>query len=113
MANLTKAELALEIAEATGVSLREARKVLDIIVDSMVRALRKGERVEVRGFGTLSSHSRNPRNGRNPKTGAAVNVPAKRVPRFKPSMQLKRLVNGAAERAEEKVEEVRSRRPSR
>jgi len=97
MANLTKAELKLKIAEAAGVSLKEAREMLEIILDSMVRALRKGERVEVRGFGTLRTHIRNARNGRNPKTGVKVNVPAKRVPRFKPSVELRAMVNGSAE----------------
>src|SRR6185437_14235676 len=101
MASLTKAELKLEIAEAAGVSLKEAKEILEIILDSMVRALRKGERVEVRGFGTLSTHTRDARNGRNPKTGIEVNVPAKRVPHFKPSVELKAMVNGSAERTVE------------
>ena len=101
MANLTKAALKLEIAEAADVSLKEAREMLEIILDSMVRAMRKGERIEVRGFGTLSTHIRNARNGRNPKTGVKVNVPAKRVPRFKPSVELRALVNGSAERTTE------------
>jgi integration host factor subunit beta len=101
MANLTKAKLKLKIAEAVGVSLKEAREMLDIILDSMVRALRKGERVEVRGFGTLCTHTRKARGGRNPKTGAEVNVPEKRVPRFKPSVELRAMVNGYAERTAE------------
>ena len=100
MAKLTKAELKLKIAVATGVSLKEGREVLEIILDSMVRALRKGERVEVRGFGTLSTHLRNSRNGRNPKTGVKVNVAAKRVPHFKPSVELRALVNGLERTAE-------------
>jgi integration host factor subunit beta len=103
MSNLTKAELKLQIAEAAGVSLKEAKEVLEIILDSVVRALRKGDRVEVRGFGTLSTYVRNARNGRNPKTGFKVNVPAKRVPHFKPSMELRALVNGQDEGTAEKA----------
>jgi len=106
MASMTKAELKLEIAEAAGVSLKESREVLEIILDSMVRALRRGERVEVRGFGTLSIHIRNARDGRNPKTGVKVNVPAKRVPHFKPSLELRALVNGLGERTAEKVTKI-------
>ncbi|MBZ5625254.1 MAG: integration host factor subunit beta [Acidobacteriia bacterium] len=89
MAKLTKADLSLEIARAVAVSHKEAKGLIAIILDSMVRALRKGERVEVRGFGNFSTHTRAPRRGRNPLTGAQVAVPAKRVPNFRPSRELR------------------------
>jgi integration host factor subunit beta len=94
MAKLTKAELVLEIARAATISLKDAKGLLEIILDTMVRALRKGERIEVRGFGSFGTHVRAPRGGRNPKTGAQVDVPAKRVPNFRPSRELRSLVNG-------------------
>ena len=105
MASLTKAELKLEIAQAVGVSLREAREVLEIILD-ILRALRRGERVKVRGFGTLSTHVRNSRNGRNPKTSIKTNVAAKRVPHFKPSVELRALVNRLGERTAENATRI-------
>jgi len=61
-----------------------------------VRALRTGEKIEIRGFGSFRTRQRQPRIGRNPKTGTRVEVPAKRIPFFKPSKELKDLVNGAA-----------------
>lgn len=97
MAKLTKADLKLEIARAVAVSHKEAKDLLEIILDSMVRALRKGERVEIRRFGTFSTHARAPRGGRNPLTGAQVDVPAKRVPNFRPSRELRALVNGTGD----------------
>jgi len=90
---MTKADFTEEIARATRVSKREAEGILEIILDAMVRALRGGDRIEVRGFGTFSSHIRAARNGRNPHTGVRVEVPKKRVPHFRPSKALKELVN--------------------
>jgi integration host factor subunit beta len=59
----------------------------------VVRALRGGDKIEIRGFGSFRTRQRQPRVGRNPKTGARVEVPAKRIPFFKPSKELKDLVN--------------------
>jgi integration host factor subunit beta len=91
---MTKADFTKEIARALEIPLKEARAMLEIILDSMVRALRKGERIELRGFGSLSTHVRAARRGRNPLTGACVSVGAKRVPSFKPSRELLAIVNG-------------------
>lgn len=74
-------------------SLRDSKQVLEVMLDGMVRALRRSERVEVRGFGTLGTHERNSRTGRNPQTGAYVDIPARRVPHFRPSKELIELVN--------------------
>jgi len=62
------------------------------ILDSMVRALDRGDKVEIRGFRSLRTRQRRARIGRNPKTGARVEVPAKRIPFFKPSKELRELV---------------------
>jgi len=58
-----------------------------------VRSLRVGDKIEIRGFGSFRTRQRKPRVGRNPKTGERVEVPAKKIPFFKPSKELKDLVN--------------------
>jgi integration host factor subunit beta len=58
-----------------------------------VKTLKAGDKIEIRGFGSFRTRQRNPRIGRNPKTGARVDVPAKKIPYFKPSKELKDLVN--------------------
>ena len=70
--------------------------IVEAIFDSVVKALRGGDKIEIRGFGSFRTRQRQPRVGRNPKTGARVDVPAKRIPYFKPSKELKDLVNGEA-----------------
>ena len=66
---------------------------MEAIFDSVVKSLRGGDKIEIRGFGSFRTRQRQPRVGRNPKTGARVEVPAKRIPYFKPSKELKDLVN--------------------
>jgi integration host factor subunit beta len=70
--------------------------IVDTIFDSVVRSLRVGDKIEIRGFGSFRTRQRNPRVGRNPKTGDRVEVPAKKIPFFKPSKELKDLVNNSA-----------------
>jgi len=89
---LTKAELSKEIAQNCEVSLKQSKQVLELILDAMVRALSKGERVEIRGFGSFATRVRNSRLGRNPVTGAKVKVPARRIPYFRASKQLKEIL---------------------
>jgi integration host factor subunit beta len=90
---MTKVDFTKELARVLEIPLKEAKTLLEVILDSMVRALQKGERIELRGFGTLSTHVRAARNGRNPKTGTHVPVHSKRVPKFKPSKDLLARVN--------------------
>jgi integration host factor subunit beta len=66
---------------------------VETIFDSVVRSLRAGDKIEIRGFGSFRTRQRKPRVGRNPKTGERVEVPAKKIPFFKPSKELKDLVN--------------------
>jgi integration host factor subunit beta len=74
--------------------------IVETIFDSVVRSLRAGDKIEIRGFGSFRTRQRNSRMGRNPKTGEKVEVPAKKIPFFKPSKELKDLVNeGIAEPA--------------
>jgi integration host factor subunit beta len=72
---------------------------VDTIFESVIQALKTGDKIEIRGFGSFRIRQRKPRIGRNPKTGAKVEVPAKRVPYFKPSKELRDLVNPQAESA--------------
>ena len=91
---MTRVELTEEVRCALGISQKESDTIVLTILDSIVRSLRSGEKVEIRGFGSFRTRQRKPRVGRNPKTGARVDVPSKKVPYFKPSKELKDLING-------------------
>jgi integration host factor subunit beta len=94
---MTKADLIDNVARATEVSRKDAEIIVETIFESVVKSLRAGDKVEIRGFGSFRTRQRRPRIGRNPKTGARVEVPAKTIPYFKPSKELRDLVNSAAE----------------
>ena|SRR5215471_8918348 len=91
---MTKAELIEEVSRVVEMTRKDSEVIVEAIFDSVVRALRNGDKIEIRGFGSFRTRQRQPRVGRNPKTGARVEVPAKRIPYFKPSKELKDLVNG-------------------
>ncbi|MCS7315350.1 MAG: HU family DNA-binding protein [Bryobacterales bacterium] len=91
---MTKAELVEEVSRVVEMSRKDSEVIVDTIFRSIVQALRNGEKIEIRGFGSFRTRERQARIGRNPKTGARVEVPAKRIPYFKPSKELKELVNG-------------------
>jgi integration host factor subunit beta len=86
---MTKAELVEEVARASELNKRDAEVIVETVFGSIIGALHKGEKVELRGFGSFRTRERGPRRGRNPKTGEPVDVPAKRVPYFKPGKELK------------------------
>jgi integration host factor subunit beta len=86
---MTKAELVEEVARAAELNKRDAEVIVETVFDSIITALHRGEKVELRGFGSFRTRERGPRRGRNPKTGEPVDVPAKRVPYFKPGKELK------------------------
>ena len=69
--------------------------VVETIFDSIIAALQTSDKIEIRGFGSFRTRQRRGRTGRNPKTGAKVEVPAKKIPFFKPSKELKDFVNHA------------------
>ncbi len=71
----------------------EVEQVLDTFFDEIGKRLSEGGRVELRGFGAFSTRERGARKGRNPRTGEAVDVPAKKVPYFKPGKEMRRVVN--------------------
>jgi integration host factor subunit beta len=89
---MTRADLTELVCQATEMPRKESDVVVCAIFDNMVRALRSGDKVEVRGFGSFHTRQRRARIGRNPKTGARVEVPPKRIPFFKPSKELRELV---------------------
>jgi integration host factor subunit beta len=90
---LTKADLVDKVVSLGELTRRDGEVVVDLLFDAVIEALRANDKVEIRGFGSFRTRQRNARTGRNPKTGASVSVPAKRVPFFKPSKELRDQVN--------------------
>ncbi|WP_158789706.1 HU family DNA-binding protein [Granulicella sp. L46] len=90
---MTKAELVDHVTALGDLTRRDGEVIVETLFDSIIEALKSNDKVEVRGFGSFRSRQRKPRTGRNPKTGESVAVPAKRVPYFKPSKELRDLVN--------------------
>ena len=99
---MTKSDLILRLAErlnnpALGLNAqvvqRDCEVSVRLLLDAMMRSLIRGDRIEIRGFGTFSVNVRPPRVGRNPKSGQEVAVPAKRVPHLKPGKDLRLRVN--------------------
>ena len=90
---MTRVDLIEEVSRVIEMSRKDSEVILDVVLDSIVASLLAGERVEIRGFGSFSTRQREGRIGRNPKTGARVDVPAKRIPYFKPGKDLKALIN--------------------
>ena len=92
---MTKADLIEEVSRLAELTRKDSEVIVDTIFDSVVRSLRVGDKIEIRGFGSFRTRQRKPRVGRNPKTGDRVEVPAKKIPFFKPSKELKDLVNNS------------------
>jgi integration host factor subunit beta len=90
---MTKAELVEEVARAAELTKKDSEVVVDEVFKNIIQALNRGEKIELRGFGSFRVRQRDARRGRNPKTGAPVDIPAKRVPYFKPGKELKELIN--------------------
>lgn len=90
---MTKADLVDEVSRITEVKRKEAEVIVETIFDSIMSALRGKDKVEIRGFGSFRTRQRRGRTGRNPKTGEKVEVPPKTIPFFKPSKDLKDLIN--------------------
>lgn len=92
---MTKADLIDEVSRIVELTRKDSEVIVETIFGSIVRSLHTGDKIEIRGFGSFRTRQRNPRIGRNPKTGDRVEVPAKKIPFFKPSKELKDLVNSA------------------
>lgn len=96
---MTKADLVEEVSRAITATRKEAETVVETVFGCIVQALRNSDKIEIRGFGSFRTRQRRGRTGRNPKTGEKVEVPPKRIPFFKPSKDLKELVNAQAQPA--------------
>ena len=94
---MTKAELVEEVARAAELTKKDSEVIVEEVFKNIIQALNRGEKIELRGFGSFRVRQRDARRGRNPKTGAPVEIPAKRVPYFKPGKELKELINAQAE----------------
>src|SRR6266508_3342357 len=94
---MTKAELVEEVARAAESTKKDSEVIVEEVFKNIIQALNRGEKIELRGFGSFRVRQRDARRGRNPKTGAPVDIPAKRVPYFKPGKELKELINAQAE----------------
>lgn len=97
---MTKADLVEKVADFAALSKAEAEVVVNTVLDSIVEALQAGDKIELRGFGSFRLRKRRPRQGRNPKTGTKVDVPAKAVPYFKPGKELREMLNPLGAKAE-------------
>ena len=91
---MTKSELIESLTKKqTQLAYRDVELAVKTILEHMATTLSKGERIEVRGFGSFALHYRPPRVGRNPKSGEPVSLPAKHVPHFKPGKELRKRVD--------------------
>lgn len=94
---MTKSELIERLVQReTEMSQKDVELAVKSVIERMVQELAQRGRIEIRGFGSFSVHERPPRRGRNPKTGAPVDIPRKFVPHFKPGKELRERVNVSA-----------------
>jgi DNA-binding protein HU-beta len=90
---MNKADLVNSISEQTGLTKTKSNQVVDVLTSVIAETLSKGEKVTLVGFGTFTTTDRNARKGRNPKTGEVIEIPAKRVAKFKAGSELTKNVN--------------------
>jgi len=97
---MTKAELVKEVAQAADLTKKHSEVIVNVVFQSIINALHRDEKVELRGFGSFRIRQRRSRQGRNPKTGDKVPVPPKKIPYFKPGKELKAFINGELDPSE-------------
>ena len=90
---MNKSELISAVAEQAAISKKDAEKAVSAVVASISNALADGDKVQLVGFGTFEVRARDARKGKNPRTGAAITIPASKVPAFKAGKALKDVVN--------------------
>jgi integration host factor subunit beta len=90
---MTKADLVEDVARATELPRKDSEVIVEEIFENIIQALKSGEKIELRGFGSFRVRQREARRGRNPKTGAPVDIPAKRIVYFKSGKELKELIS--------------------
>ncbi|WP_156290978.1 HU family DNA-binding protein [Oceanobacillus salinisoli] len=89
---MNKTELIAKVAETSEISKKDAQKAVDALMDTINGALASGDNVQLIGFGTFETRERSARKGRNPQTGKEIDIPATKVPAFKPGKALKEAV---------------------
>ena len=105
--DMTKSELIEALARRqTHLAFHDVELSVKELLEQISQELARGERIEIRGFGSFSLHYRPPRMGRNPKTGESVALPGKHVPHFKPGKELRERVNASAAIAPIRVDEA-------
>jgi integration host factor subunit beta len=95
--SVTKAQLAEQLAPALELSKDKAEKIIEAVFTAIVKALKDGEKLDIRGFGNFKVKDQPARQARNPRTGEAIAVPARKVAVFKPGKELAETLNPAAE----------------
>lgn len=90
---MTKTELVASVSESSNLSKKDVQAVLDGFLAAIEHSLKKGEKVALTGFGTFETVKKEARIGRNPKTGEALEIPAKTSPRFSPGKTLREAIN--------------------
>ena len=93
---MKKSDIVDSISGKIGVPKAQVQQMVDDVFDLIAEGLTKGEKIDLRGFGTFSVRDSKARTGRNPQSGEPIQIPARRVPAFKPGKELKEKVNGAA-----------------
>lgn len=91
---MNKTELINAVAEASELSKKDATKAVDSVFDTILDALKNGDKIQLIGFGNFEVRERSARKGRNPQTGEEIEIPASKVPAFKPGKALKDAVTG-------------------
>ena len=90
---MNKGHLIDKVSSSAKISKTQAGKAIEALVEGITGALKKNERVTLVGFGTFAMSQRRARNGRNPQTGAMIKIPARKVAKFTPGIELKKAVN--------------------
>ena len=90
---MKKTELIAAVAEQTGLSKKDAEKALNATIDTIIKAVAEGDKIQLTGFGTFEQRQRNARTGVDPRTGNSIDIPASKVPAFKAGKAFKDIVN--------------------
>ena len=90
---MKKTDLIHAIADQTGLSKKDAEKALNVTLDTIIKAVAEGDKIQLTGFGTFEQRQRNARTGVDPRTGNTIEIPASKVPAFKAGKGFKDIVN--------------------
>jgi len=90
---MIKSEFIESLSRKSSLTPKDAASAVNLMLAHISETLEQGDRAEIRGFGSFSVHVHEPREGRNPKNGATISLPARRIPHFKPGKELRERVN--------------------